>query len=270
MKSIRKSEDFVRTIGLLIEEGLTRKQIADRLKTTPNTVEKAVVAINKGFNTIAEYLDSFARSNGFTSFIHYKRCMEVLAKNNEDRSLDYRPKSKQEIFEDSLQTRSNEELEKIVQRGLGKIYCLKETPQVPSEKNILERMTTLREIRRLTPKQQDVINGVFYRGMSCSELAEESGSSRQAVNERLEQALIKLKRYIQKEPRKLTKIEDGEIILAYIIARTPLKNKWGYAAKLINELFHNGEEIRNKNALRKRLHLRQYKRRMQELREKYF
>ena len=258
MTSLRTSGEFVQKVVASAKAGLTYEEIAEILGTSRNIVNHAISANNRGLGTIAELDKNYSKRREFQDWNHYQRYrrLEKNLQRSRQRNLAIHPTSILEI---------------ILQRGKGIILNREEVqpPQIYEENPEL-----LKAINNLPRLQREIIRGIFYERKTQAEIAEENRCSHENISEGYKLALNNIKKYLKGEPKRKKQqraIQDGELLLAYILHRTPKRRgKLEETISIINELFHEGKNIRTKYFARDIIYSSYYKERLQSLIARYF
>lgn len=178
------------------------------------------------------------------------------------KTIDDKFKDKQKQFENSIKVLPLEELEEV---------------QLYSEDNyekVLEPRKYLDNLLNTIPERwRTVLEMKYYENRSLKEIANILNVTYAHIRETEKRALIRLSQKTRRISQK--KIQDGEILLAYILSKSsdydsPRKNKIKKIMDFINRNYHERDYSRNESSINRILYQPKYKSQLQKLRQQYF
>lgn len=251
-KEISKKTGISKNMVYLISSAI--KHNCGSISEYKNYIIKKIInpETGKNFSNKKEYNNYIARKNGFRNENNYIQFRKFERENNSEYL------SKQEKFERSIKLRPIDILDKLTSEEID--YRLR-----IEHKDNLELL-----LDKIPERYRIVLEARYLDGRSMEETANLLFISHQAIQQ-IEKRAFEYFLSGKKIKNRKT-IEYGEILLVYILSKSIENNnsKLKEILDLTNEIYYGNKKIKNKSNVLKILYNKDYKKRTEKIKKKYF
>lgn len=260
-------EENKENIRELRKNGLSFKEIQRKTGIDYMTVcalNKINPDTGRFYESGKEYFERFAKLQGFESCSSYNNVRGILSGR-----IGYRGKSckEQEDFENSMSIVPSDTLISLPHH---------ERYLEIDKKDLKDYL--IRNMKIIPERYKNVLEMRFFEGKTLEQISLEKGVTKQDVNQLEKSAINYLKCFLglSDERPKVNRMEDGELLLIYLILKS-LKDERNkkYVKRLkeagdfVNKYYYGGENIRTYRSV-EIVKRGRYKERLKKLLEKYF